>query len=1047
MAYEVVSLPFGPGLDTKTDPKMLDAVKLVLLQDCVFTNAKRLTKRPGYNEFTNALVGGGIWSNPTMTANYNNELLLAASTTNGPRLLSWSEDLNAWQDKGQYQSVAVSKEIVFSSGFTATSSGSTISTAGSNTSGAVAENLALFAWDYYPTYGEASDDNATYFSVVDLETGVHLVDNVQIQNALGFSKAIVLGASTFAVAYISSTASNSLRFRIITVTSSGVTVGSEITIGTCGAQDETQFPYCYDYVQTSAGGTFAVANYISSAVDLYLFASAGTLTASASIATTGDIIPVSINQDPSGNFWIYWALDGTTLWYSILSSNLGTAILSTTVIKDDLANIMQITANPTSSQQIVYYSTYVYATGGLGLSVGAIYPTISSAVVNVSGSTPAFGIVLQGLDIYGKVFSINSRVYLPIVSLSYGAGATGFILDVVNQLPVAKFLQTAAEGLYSAGATTDGSYVVNGNALNGVRFPGLINSVWSLTSTKVLFPAGVVTATEPFITDLSASSTNLDANAVETQIGGIAMNPCFLTFDYDDIDAYQSLIQQNTVVLNGGIISQYDGSSCTELQFNVDPDNLSVLGKTSGGAYTVGTLIYYATYESTDKNGNLYESAPSPGVAIKFTTGSSNGVELAVTLCGLTAKTGVTIKFWRSDNQLGGNIAYLVGTFFNNGAGNAYVTFTDNLASEAVLNNETLYTENGAILENLSPPPAMVMWTNNNRLWAIDSENPQTNIEYTKTASQGSGISFSTGQLEIVMDSSGGNITFGSGMDEKTVILKQNAPAFYFVGDGANDAGTGATYSTPQKVPCDAGCSNSKSGILFPGGILFRSTGNKGIYIFSRGVQIQYFGLDVNAYNTQDIQSAELVPNKNQIRFLTSGGFSLLYDYVFNMWSVFTNHTGLSACVFQGAYTYLRTDGALYQEDQTGQYLDNTTPYAPLLRLAWVKAQSTQGFERVRRVMMLGDFQTANGGHGIQISAAYDFVPSFSAPVPYIFTGSNGPYQYRERLARQKCDSVQFQIQEIVTGAAGEYIDFNDLGIEILPKTGLNKLPGSRSVG
>ena len=83
-----------------------------------------------------------------------------------------------------------------------------------------------------------------------------------------------------------------------------------------------------------------------------------------------------------------------------------------------------------------------------------------------------------------------------------------------------------------------------------------------------------------------------------------------------------------------------------------------------------------------------------------------------------------------------------------------------------------LYTEGGAILENIAAPPSVILWTNNNRLWCVDSENEETNIEYSKTASSGSGISFSFGQLELVIDSKFGAMTGISPMDEKDGYLK-----------------------------------------------------------------------------------------------------------------------------------------------------------------------------------------------------------------------------------------------------------------------------------
>jgi hypothetical protein len=335
----------------------------------------------------------------------------------------------------------------------------------------------------------------------------------------------------------------------------------------------------------------------------------------------------------------------------------------------------------------------------------------------------------------------------------------------------------------------------------------------------------------------------------------------------------------------------------------------------------------------------------------------------------------------------------------------------------------------------------MIMWTNHNRLWGIDSENAETTAVYSKTASQGTGISFSS-DLEVIVDSKFGAITGASPMDEKTVLLKQGGVG-YFTGDGLNDAGAGGNISPFFFVPSDTGCVNSKSVILFPEGILFKSP--KGIYIVNRGVQVGYFGSEVEDYNGNDVQDAKIIGNRNQIRFLSSDGVALLYDYVFKQWSVFTNHMGYSSDVWEGSYVYVRTDGNVYIEN-TSTFLDAGVSYFLLAQTAWIKASSIQNFQRVRRVALLGDYDNS-AGHGVQISAYYDWSSSAGSVVPYSFDGQTPFFQYRERLRQQKCDALQLSIQEIVTGASGEYIDFSDLGIEIGAKVGLRKLPAAQSVG
>ena len=471
MPYSVVSLPFGSGLDSKTDPKMVEAPKPVLLQDCIFTNTKRVLKRNGYNTATKNIVGGGTWSSPTMTKSYNNESLLAAlsSVQAGQRLFSYSEDLNAWQDKGQYQSIGVSKQTInaLQYSFEAETPSVTDSFGTYNSSCVVIGNIALFVFDGMSVFGYANTTNATYITVVDLETGVHLADTIQITNALGFSKAAVLANNTFAVFYISSTTTNHIYGRVITVTKAGgVVIGSEVNVGNCQTESSisgVQFPYSYDVVTTTSGCILALANLASSSiVKLYSLTVSLTTAASVNVTTSGNITSVSTFLDSSGNVWVYYASGGSALYYFIYSSSLS-LVLGVTEINSGLANITQIMAINTSAvTQDVYFSQYVYTT----TTASVIIPNISIAGVTNTGTVVLTDTVIQGCDLYGKSFVSGGISYFPVITLSQ-SNSTGFLINSTEGTAVAKFLQTSAEGIYQAGYGITGSTIVAASLVGG----------------------------------------------------------------------------------------------------------------------------------------------------------------------------------------------------------------------------------------------------------------------------------------------------------------------------------------------------------------------------------------------------------------------------------------------------------------------------------------------------------------------------------------------------------------------------------------------------
>ena len=1001
---QVVSLGFGPGLSTKTDPKILSG-KLTLLKNGIFTDARQIRKRNGYDEMSLNIVGGGTLSSPTMVQDYRNELVCAATGSNGQRLFSYSPTLNAWADKGKYLSVKVSKQEIAQ--FDQTSAPSIGGIGGPiNATCAINSGFALYAYNN-------AGNTASYLSIVEIETGSQILNNYSL-GLCSSAKAVLLGSSQLAVIY-SADSTEYLTLVTVTITQSGgIVFGSPVTLESSVA--------CLIYdVYTTVGGA-AIVYLNGTSLDLLTIDTTGSKVDTATISSAGsDISVLHLNVDSSGQIWVYWGSGSpgsVQLMYAVYSSTLSSILTKTNIGGSTISVLGCISAlSNSSTEQTVYYSTSSSITAGSSQPTAS---TINQVVVTTSipGSATVF---ILNADIYSRPITIGSRNYMAVI-FSSTATSTGVLIDLGDATPVAKFLPDESEYLF---------LVINNGSIPGRRSGFTLNSILPLSATQyILCTQNIVTLTTVANTD----STGLIEQPIEAVLGIVST-----TFDFDNIDAYQSLIQQDTLMLNGGIVSQYDSAQTAELGFTVDPEAwISV--PTASGSGTGGQWIYYATYEWLDALGNLHQSAPSPGYLAVFETAPTS-FEIGVPSLQLTQKQNVQIVLWKTASA--GQIAYRLMTNPNSSSENT-VTFTDtfDVSDTTLATFPTLYTEGGAILENIAPPSTMIMWTNNNRAWIVDSENPETNIEYSKTASAGSGISFSTGQLELVIDSYGGAIRGASRMDEKTVILKQTAVGFFY-GDGANDSGFGSTISNFQFVPSDTGCSSSKSVVLYPGGVLFQSP--KGIYLLSRGLQVEYFGSDVEAYNNQVISQATITGKTSQIRFLSSNGTTLLYDYVFNQWSIFTNHQGYSADVWNGLYVYVRTGGSIYLENDSS-YLDGTTPFQLSATTSWIKATQIQGFQRLRRIAMLGDY-TGASGHGVQVSAFWDWSTTASSAVPYYFDGSSSVFQYLERLSQQKGDAVQLQIQEITTGASGEYIDFSDLGLEIMAKRGLNKLPPWQSVG
>jgi hypothetical protein len=209
-------------------------------------------------------------------------------------------------------------------------------------------------------------------------------------------------------------------------------------------------------------------------------------------------------------------------------------------------------------------------------------------------------------------------------------------------------------------------------------------------------------------------------------------------------------------------------------------------------------------------------------------------------------------------------------------------------------------------------------------------------------------------------------------------------------------------------------------------------------------MSVSYIGAPVEGYNSQEILSADLIYNLNQFRFGLSSGVALVYNYLFDQWSVFTNHPVVQACIYQNKYTYAKADGTVYQETP-GAYSDAGTSISMKLTTGWLSFAELQGFQRLYKLLLLGEYKSA---HKLQVTICVDF--NDTTVQTSLITAINDPlYQYRIFLSRQKCQSIKFTIQDIApdVGTLAEGYSISAMAFEMGVKQGLNKLPAARSVG
>lgn len=463
---------------------------------------------------------------------------------------------------------------------------------------------------------------------------------------------------------------------------------------------------------------------------------------------------------------------------------------------------------------------------------------------------------------------------------------------------------------------------------------------------------------------------------------------------------------------------------------------------TGSGSLEQGQYQYVATYSWTDNRGNEHISAPSIPLTVTTTgTGKSNSAAIQIPMLRLTDKKNVIIDLYRT--EVNGTIFYKETqsklSVYNDKTAD-YTIISSSISDDDLINNELLYTT-GGVLDNIAAPSCTIIESLNNRIFLGGLED-EHQIAFSKINSEGVPVEFSdvlTKQVPRV----GGAVTGFKAMDDKLIIFKETA-VYYLSGDGPNNLGEQDTFINIELLSSEIGCTNPESLVLTPYGVMFKS--KKGIYLLSRSLQFGYIGAEVEQFNKLTVTSAEVIQNKNQVRFTTLEGECQVYDYYVQKWSTFTNHKSISATNLNEEYYYVRPDGEIYKENDES-FTDAGSPIKLRIETDWIAFGGIQGYQRVYRALFLGSYKSP---HKLRIRTAYNYIDSFiqekivdisdftddnryGEDSPYgnpentPYGGKGNLYQFRIDFKKQKCQSIKIRIEDIQTENIGEGYDLSNI--------------------
>lgn len=454
--------------------------------------------------------------------------------------------------------------------------------------------------------------------------------------------------------------------------------------------------------------------------------------------------------------------------------------------------------------------------------------------------------------------------------------------------------------------------------------------------------------------------------------------------DFADSRSHQTAQLGRGLYMAGSCPQHYDGRLWSELGFHVGPELVTATPAAGGSLASSTTYQYVVWYEWVDAQGEVHRGPTSTRTLV--TMGASDTqVTLTLPTYRITNKPNVRICVARSLAAQTGNTSqrFRVSSIDPSASGpNGYiansttvdsVTFVDRMSDSIASVQEELYTD-GGVLSNDPTPVGSVISRSKGRLIATDPSDG-TLFRYSQPIAGGFGVEWPP-DLVGQCDPYGGNITAIASQDDRIILFKEQA-IFVCSGDGPSATGDSSVsgFTLPQLVTSDVGCTEPNSIVLTPSGHMFQTT--KGIYQMGRDGSITYIGAPVEAYNDQRIVRAQVMPDRTQVVFITDHGSTLLYDYLFNQWSTFSNHEGLDAVVVNNTFHYLRLDGTVYQET-IGSYNDAGLKIRMRIETSWLHmTQQLQGFQRFWYAHVLG---TWSSPHQLGVSYQTDYTDGW-APV------------------------------------------------------------------
>jgi hypothetical protein len=877
--------------------------------------------------------------------------------------------------------------------------------------------VACFVWQD-PSAGLPSLAGQVYLSVVDLRSGSFITNALQISSGATMARpyALVTGGTKLHIAYCN-TSARTLIVRSWDLTNmASASITAEASVAIAGSIDCTTTGSRPAFDITTDGTSLFLAYFATSGANRYKVAKIAASNYAVTEAANGETVTstakaISICANSSYAWLAYSYDDGTNRVTKACAHNVSTAAqigsnltLYTTTTADEWSQAIGLVQPSSTTCAVVAQRTT--DTGGPSVhSWCALTSTNGTANTTSISKRTTYG----SRTLISKPFVQDGKVFVWLADTGTLHLVDTGLDDATNTTRLRPVCTVAPRQLVTL------AY------LNHMALPDVVanGSTW-----------------------LSTFGTSLDASAFSSSLGVIERLD--ITFN-----AWRGSCDAGGLkVIAGGVPGTWDGATFAELGFLRQPPSPTVTVTGSGSSVAAGTYSYKVVSRWVDRLGNVHRSIPSDGTSLTIAT--ANAVNVAVHAVTFTTREDAATGLLKCYHEIhrtvaGGSDYYYVGSVANNPSSSTYISYTDTTDDSVLTANAQLYTA-GGVLDNVCPPTAKYAVAHKGRVWLGGTDNDA--IWYSKPLVPFEAPAFN--EALTIDPFEGGLVTALAGLDEALVIFKADS-IYYVTGTPLDETGTNGTLSEPRRIASDVGCTDARSVVLTPAGLMFGS--RRGIYLLTRNLTLEFVGedvADVTQTSGYGYTSAVLVPGQNQVRFGISTGTAandlvLVFDYLNKAWSKFVyfctyanaNRGPTAACSVNGTYRWITSDSQEYEED-TSTYLDAGTHFVTLdLQTAWFRLTDVLGdYKRVCRVMPMGERHTA---HGITVTVESDYDTASAETTTFseaTVTSVGTVEQLQVIPGRQKVEAMRIRVQTTQpnTLGNGRSLTLDALAVEWAPK-------------